>query len=150
MPQKNSSTNPAQAQTKALTKRNFHLPKTEDEAPPQNTRNIRQPKKLKKKNSPESTSAPHNKQPRQESLATPKPPNPKPSTSSDLQRTPPNPLSQEKRRPSATSEFQWTDPNPPSQENRRQPPIINRSREDFEAIPNVLSSKWIESEYRKR
>ena len=27
MPQKNSSTNPAQAQTKALTKRNFHLPK---------------------------------------------------------------------------------------------------------------------------
>ena len=72
--------------------------------------------KKRKKNSSESTSAPHNKQPRQERLATPRPPNSKPSTSSGLQRTPQNPLSQEKCRPSATSEFQWTAPNPPHQE----------------------------------
>ena len=59
-------------------------PQMEDEAPP-TLRTIRQPKNGKrKKNSPELTSAPYNKQPRQERLATPRPPNPKPSTSSGL------------------------------------------------------------------
>ena len=95
-------------------------PQTEDEAPPQ-TKDEAPPLTLeqsdnqkngkRKKNSPESTSAPHNKQPRQERLATPRPPNPKPSTSSGILRTTPNTSSQEQRRPSISSEFQWTAPN---------------------------------------
>ena len=88
-------------------------PQTEDEAPPQTQdRSDNRKNEKRKKNSPESTSAPHNKQPRQERLATPRPPNPKPSTSSGLQRTPPNPSSQEKRRPSVTSEFLMDCPQP--------------------------------------
>ena len=135
---------------KALTKKDFNLPKRRTK-PLQKHKNDQttEKKKKKRKNSPESTSAPHNKQPRQERLATLIPPNPKPSTSSGFQRTPPNQSSQEKRRPSVTSEFQWTAPNPPPQEKRRPPPIIYRSRDDFEAIPNILSSEWIENEFIK-
>ena len=83
-------------------------PQTEDEATPKTQeRSVnRKKEKKKKKNSPESTSGPHNKQPRQERLATPRPPNLMPSTSSGLQRTPPNKSTQEKRRTSVTSEFQ--------------------------------------------
>ena len=68
---KNSSTNLAQAQMKALTKKNFHpsphpLPNGGGSTSP-NTRTIWQPKEWKRKKSfPESTSAPHNKQPSQE------------------------------------------------------------------------------------
>ena len=105
--------------------------------------------KKNKKKSPESTSAPLNKQSRHERLAAPRPPNPKPSTSSGLHRTPSNPSSQE-RRPSTSSEFQWTAPNPSPKEKRRPPPIIYRSRDDSEAIPNVLSSEWINNEFKKR
>ena len=115
-------------------------PQTEDEAPPLTLEQSDNQKNGKrKKNSPESTSAPYNKQPQQERLATPRPPNPKPSTSSGLLRTPPNPYSQEQRRPPITSEFQWTAPNPPHHEQRRPLLIIYRSRDDSEAIPNVLS-----------
>ena len=59
------------------------------------------------------------------------------------------PSSLEQRRSSVTSEFQWTASNPSPQEKRRPPPIIYRSRDDFEAIPNVLSSKWIKNEFEK-
>ena len=40
----------------------------------------------------------------------------------------------------------------PKKKKRRPPPIIYRSRglDDFEAIPNVLSSEWIENESKKR
>ena len=125
-------------------------PQTEDEAPPQiQERSDNQKNRKRKKNFPESTSAPHNKQSQQERLATPRPPNPKPSTSSGLQRTPPNPSSQEQRRPSVTSEFQWTAPKSSSQEKRRPPQIIYRSRDDYESIPNVLSAEWIENEFKK-
>ena len=126
-------------------------PQTEDEAPPLTIEQSDNQKNGKrKKNSPESTSAPHNKQPRQERLATPRPPNPKPSTSSGLLRTTPNTSSQEPRRPSITSEYQWTAPNPSPQDKRRPPPIIYRSRDDSEAIPSVLSSEWIKNEFKKR
>ena len=125
-------------------------PQTEDEAPPKTQeRSDNQKNEKRKKNSSESTSAPHNKQPRHERLATPRPPNPKPFTSSGLHRTPPNPSSQEPRRPSITSEFQWTGPNPSPKEKSRPPPIIYRSRDDSEAIPNVLSSEWIKNEFKK-
>ena len=125
-------------------------PQTEDEAPPKTQeRSDNRKNEKRKKNSSESTSAPHNKQPRHERLATPRPPNPKPSTSSGLHRTPPNPSSQEQRRPSISSEFQWTAPNPSPNEKRRPPPIIYRSRDDSEAIPNVLSSEWIKNEFKK-
>ena len=124
-------------------------PQTEDEAPPTLEQSDNQKNGKRKKTSPESTSAPYNKQPRQERLATPRPPNPKPSTSSGLLRTLPNPSSQEQRRPPITSEFQWTAPNPPPQEQRRPLLIIYRSRDDSEAIPNVLSSEWIKNELKK-
>ena len=151
MPLKNSSTNPVQAQTtKALMKKNYNLPKRRTK-PLQKHKNDQTIEKMKKrkKNSPESTSAPHNKQPRHERLTTPRLPNPKPSTSSGLHKTPPNPSSQEQRRPSISSEFQWTAPNPSPKEKRRPPPIIYRSRDDSEAIPNVLSSEWIKNEFKK-
>ena len=79
----------------------------------------------------------------------PGPPNPKPSTSSGLLRTPPNTSSQEQRRPSISAEFQWTAPNTSPQEKPRPPLIIYRSRDDSEAIPNVLSSEWIKNEFKK-
>ena len=40
-------------------------------------------------------------------------------------------------------------PNPPPQEQRRPLLIICRSRDDSEAIPNVLSSEWIKNEFKK-
>ena len=86
-------------------------PQTEDEARPLTLEQWDNQKNGKrKKNSPESTSAPYNKQPRQERLATPRPPNPKPSTSSGLLRTPPNSSSQEQRRPPITSKFNGPPP----------------------------------------
>ena len=113
MPLKNSSTNPAQAQMmKALTKKNFNLPKRRTK-PLQKHKNDQTTEKMKKRRRKilQNLLQPLiNKQPRQERLATPIPPNPKPSTSSGFQRTPPNQSSQEKRRPSVTSEFQWTAP----------------------------------------
>ena len=110
--------NPAQAQTtKALTKRNFNLPKRRTKTLDKLKIDQTTEKTKKKKNSPESTSAPQNKQPRQEQIGTPRPPNLKPSISSGLQRTPTNPSFQEKRRPSVTTEFQWTDPNPHPKKN---------------------------------
>ena len=79
-------------------KEELQPPQTEDEAPPltlEQSDNKKKKNGKRKKNSPESTSALYNKQPRQERLATPRPPNTKPSTSSGLLRTPPNPSSQE-------------------------------------------------------
>ena len=117
--------NLALAQIKALMNDEEELqpPQTEDEATPLTLEQSDNQKNGKrKKNSPESTSAPYNKQPRQERLAAPRPPNPKPSTSSGLLRTPPNTSSQEQRRPSISAEFKWTAPNTSPQEKHRPPP----------------------------
>ena len=126
----------------------LHPPQTEDEAPPLTLgQSDNQKNRKRKKNSQESTSAPYNKQPRQERLAMPRPPNPKPSTSSGLLRTPPNPSSQEQRWPTISSEFQWTAPNLPPQEQRRPFLIIYRSRDDSECDPKRtligMDQKWI-------
>ena len=152
MPLKNPSTNPVQAQTtKALMKKNYNIPKRRTK-PLQKHKNDQTIKKIKKgrktlqnllpliTNNPDmsvSLRLDHQTQ------------NPKPFTSSGLHRTPPNPSSQEPRRPSITSEFQWTGPNPSPKEKRRPPPIIYRSRDDSEAIPNVLSTEWIKNEFKK-
>ena len=81
----NSSTNLAQAQMmKALTKRNFNLPKRRTK-PLQKHKNDQTTEKRRKILQNLLRSAPHNKQPRQERLATPRSPNLKPSTSSGLQ-----------------------------------------------------------------